>query len=169
MTAYISPEYVYSFLSGPDIVQSKEDAWEIGINCISLAHLALKDLYDYELPRELMCAELYADREHFIPLEDGEAMMVGDLVWFGIEDPEVQVHEFVPHYENGSLINWADFPVKHVAIFTGEYADGDPLLLHSTSIVGTNVVWPLSYFKTYRRYRQLYGVTRLIGAAEISS
>jgi hypothetical protein len=92
---------------------------------------------------------------------DHDALRLGDLVWFGVEEPAIETHEFQPLYENGQLVNWSDFPVKHVAISTGESNDGDPLLLHSTSIAGTNVIWPMSSFATYRRYRKHYGVTRL--------
>lgn len=165
LETYLNPSYAYDFWSGPDVIQSKDEALANGINCISLAHLALQDLFECRLPQSLMCSELYKDREHFRPMNERELNQIGDLMWFGIEDPPVNVDEFVPCYEDGKLINWADFPVKHVAIHTGEDNDGDPLLLHSTSIVGTNIVWPMSYFKTYKRYRRFYGATRLLVAS----
>lgn len=162
---YLNSSYVYDFWSGPDVVQSKQDALAKGINCISLVHLALTDLFDYPLPQSLMCSELYKDREHFRPVHNSEVNQMGDLMWFGIEDPPISTRAFVPHYEDGKLVNWSDFPVKHAAIHTGEDNDGDPLLLHSTSIVGTNTVWPMSYFRTYKRYRKFYGATRLVVAS----
>ncbi len=161
---YLDAAYVYRFSHSPNIVQDREDARRYGINCISLAHLALKDLFNYRLPPGLMCSELYADREHFRQVERLEDMQRGDLVWFGAADPKIELAEFVPQYEDGQLVNWTDFPVKHVAIDTGERGD-DYQLLHSTYVEGTNVVWPLAEFENYKRYKKLYGITRLKNAA----
>jgi hypothetical protein len=108
-----------------------------------------------------MCSELYKDKLHFRPVGNNEVMRTGDLVWFGIESPVVTTDNFIPHYKDGKLINWSDFPVKHVAIFTGGHEGDDPLLLHAMSVVDTNTVWTLSHFKTYKRYCRLYGNTRL--------
>lgn len=159
---YIDPAFEYRFTQGPDVVQSREDAIRYGINCVSLAHLALKDLFEYRLPPDLMCAELHMDREHFVNVNNLQDMQTGDLLWFGIEEPAVAVDDFVPHYVDGQLVNWIDFPVKHVAIYTGEKnEDNDYLLLHSTHVEGTNVIWPLAKFAGYQKYEKLYGITRL--------
>ena len=161
---YLDNAYVYRFSHGPNIVQSREDALRYGINCVSLAHLALKDLFDYQLPPTLMFSELYGDHEHFRQVETLEQMQRGDLVWFGLADPKIEPAKFEPRYEDGQLVNWADFPVKHIAISTGERND-DYQLLHSTHVEGTNVVWPLARFAEYKNYRKLYGITRLKNAA----
>lgn len=159
---YIDPAFEYKFTQGPDVVRNREDAIRYGINCVSLAHLALKDLFEYRLPPDLMCAELHMDREHFVSVGNLQDIQTGDLVWFGIEEPAVTVDEFESYYIDGQLVNWADFPVKHVAIYTGEKGeDNEYLLLHSTHIEGTNVVWPISKFASYQKYQKLYGVTRL--------
>lgn len=87
----------------------------------------------------------------------------GDLAWFGTENADIEPEVFVPVYKDGALTNWADFPIKHAAIHTGEADEaGNPLLLHSTHVEGTNTVWPLPKFAIYRKYRKLYGITRLI-------
>jgi hypothetical protein len=166
MEQYLGNQYVYRFRNNPDRVRSREDAVRYGLNCVSLAHLVLKDLFDYELPAELGCAELYRDQEHFEPVESVGAMQRGDLVWFGVAEPRVQAVEFTPRYEDGQLVNWADFPVKHVAIHTGERRP-DHQLLHATYVEGTNAVWSLGKFANYGRYKKLYGITRL-KAADIS-
>ena len=159
---YIDPTYVYRFTHGPNIVDTREAALRKGINCVSLAHLALKDLFEYSLPADLLCSELYNDREHFRSVAKSETTQTGDLVWFGLENPKTEIAEFVPQYRDGELLNWLDYPIKHVAIHTGERdKQGDYLLLHSTSIVGTNTIWPLRRFANYERYRKLYGFTRL--------
>lgn len=144
-------------------MRSRSDALRDGLNCISLAHLVIKDVFDYELPPRLGCAELYLDREHFKPVESVTDMQIGDLVWFGLQDAVRRPEDIPLRYDDaGNLVNWRDFPVKHVAVSTGHQVDGDPLLLHATNLEGPhNKVWPLSKFSRYPRYRKLYGVTRL--------
>ncbi len=165
---YIDPSYVYRFTQGPDVVQTREDALRDGINCISLAHLALKDIFDYQLPSELQCAEMYLDKHRFTQVDGLAEMRRGDLVWFGIDKAAIQPEEFEPIYEEGALINWSDFPIKHATIHTGEYdIDDNPLLLHSTHVEGTNTIWPLPKFAEYQKYRKLYGITRLILDSEV--
>lgn len=160
LSQFISDDFRYKFSHGPNIIHSKEQARREGINCISLAHLALKALYGVTLPSALMCSELHQDREYFEEVTHKD-MIAGDLVWFGVQDPIIGPDQFVPVYEDGELINWKEYPVKHVAIATGEINHDDPLLLHSTNLTGTNVIWPMRLFAEHRRYRQLYGVTRL--------
>jgi hypothetical protein len=158
---YIDPEFEYSFLAGPDAVCTPHQALQRGINCISIAHFVLKDLFDTELPTTLGCAELCTDREMFQEVTGDLA--VGDLLWFGIgASDEIKPQDFVPIYDgNRNLVNWHDFPVKHVAINTGELLEGEPLLLHSSDYVGTNAIWPLRDFGERYRYQKQYGATRL--------
>jgi hypothetical protein len=165
---FIDPSLRYNFHQGPAQVRSMEDARQNGLNCVSLAHLAMRDMFDQELPPELHCAEMYVDREHFTTVRGIHDMQKGDLVWFGIEDGKIEPEEFRPVYDaHGLLVNWRDFPVKHVTIATGMTDErADPLLLHATHFEGTSVVWPLRKFSEYRRYRRLFGITRLIAAAE---
>jgi cell wall-associated NlpC family hydrolase len=159
---YINPGYVYRFTHGPNVVDSRESALRQGINCVSLAHLALKDLFAVQLPSNLLCSELYNDRIYFRTIDRPTNLQVGDLVWFGVANPKITVDEFVPKYNDGELLNWPDFPVKHVAIYTGDQTEsGEPLLLHSSASEGTNTVWALGRFTTHARYKELYGITRL--------
>lgn len=159
--SYIDPAFVYRFRSGPDVIRSRADALREGINCVSLAHIVLAEMFDYRLPPDLLCTEMYQDREHFREIPELSEAQAGDLVWFGLQDPPVGFADFVPQYRDGDLLNWADFPVKHVAIHTGRHTDDGPLLLHSTHRVGTNAVWPIREFAEYRQYKKSYGVTRL--------
>jgi hypothetical protein len=108
---------------------------------------------------------MYLDRDHFEKVEDVETTRQGDLVWFGIEDAGIQPEEFVPVYLDGALVNWADFPIKHVSLCTGDKDErGRQLLLHATHVGGTNTIWPIDKFAEYRKYRKMYGITRLIPA-----
>lgn len=123
-------------------------------------------MFDYELPASLGCAELYLDREHFMQVESVAEMRAGDLAWFGLRDALKRPEEIRLRYdEDDNLMNWREFPVKHVAIATSLGVEGDPLLLHATYVEGReNKIWPLSKFSTYRNYRKLYGITRLVAA-----
>ena len=156
---YVDSSYTYRFTQGPGVVRTHEDALRDGINCVSLAHLALLDLFNYELPSELQCTEMFLDRQHFTDVRDISQHRLGDLFWFGVDDAVVEPTAFVPIYDDkGNLTNWKDFPIKHVAVATGRVDDsGDPLLLHSTHIEGTNSIWPMRKFGDYRRYRKLHG------------
>lgn len=148
-------------MQNPDKVRTKQDALKDGINCVSLAHLAIGDLFDCKLPPELACAELYRDEDYFAPIEESSDLRLGDLVWFG-KPSAVDPRAIELRYDtSGNLVNWQDSPVKHVAIYTGIKKQGDPLLLHATNYGKRNVIWPLSEFGKYERYKQLYDITRL--------
>lgn len=162
LEAYLAPAFRYNFDQGPQLVRSREDALAHGLNCISLAHLALRDIFDYELPGELHCAEMYLDQQHFTEVGDATQAQRGDLFWFGISGAAQPPEAFQPQYDAaGALVNWREFPVKHVAVHTGDYREDDPLLLHATHRTGTNSVWPLQQFFAYPRYQKLFAVRRL--------
>jgi cell wall-associated NlpC family hydrolase len=162
LDTFIDSAYRYEFWRGPAEVRTIADARQNGLNCIALAHLAMNKLFEVELPSALHCAELYADRQYFNPVAMPSDLQRGDLVWFGIANPPIEPETFVPEYRDGLLVNWRDFPVKHVAIHTGEQdAQNDPLLLHASMLEGTNVVWPLRQFAEHHRYRVCYGASRL--------
>lgn len=164
---FIDPAYVYRFSQGPDKVRTITDAQERGINCVSLAHLAIRHLFGRTLPEELMCYEMFADTAQFDTVGSLDQMQAGDLIWFGIDKPEVPLEDFQPSYNAaGELENWWQSPVKHVAIYTGQQTD-DYQLLHATHLTGTNVVWPLRQFAAYERYRKIYRISRLLQETNI--
>lgn len=158
---YLDPSFVYRFEQGPQVVADIEQAKQDGINCISLTHLAIESLFNYRLPEDLHCAELYQDAGYFDEISSLSAMEVGDVIWFGVETPTIEPGAFVPVYEDGILVNWRDFPVKHAGIFHGWSSNGEPEILHATHLAGTNVIWPLSKFAEFRRYQKIYSVRRL--------
>lgn len=158
---YVDPAFTYRFTQGPDRVPDVITAQRNGLNCIALAHLAIRDLFGHSLPPALHCYEMFSDTAQFSTVESVKDMQAGDLVWFGVRSPKVPLEEYNPQYdEDGALVNWRDNPVKHVAIYTGERAD-DYLMLHATNVEGTNAVWPLWRFATHRRYEQIYRISRL--------
>jgi hypothetical protein len=163
---FLDPAYRYDFWQGPEKVRSDEDARQKGLNCVSLAHLALRNLFNETLPPEMHCYEMYADDAYFKTLGGVDETQQGDLVWFGRQDA-AEPALFVPQYAKGSsfLENWRDSPVKHVAVCTGERYDGEPLLLHATHIEGTNVIWPLRKFEEHERYARVLRVARFMPSA----
>ena len=160
MQKYLDAPFKYEFAQNPDMAPTFDIALAKGINCISLAHLVLKDLYDVDLPTIYRCSELYRDTTYFEDIDDFGSTQLGDLVWLGVANPRVSVENFTPNYKDGELTNWPDFPVKHVAIHTGENSTADNLL-HATYVGKTTTVWPLQKFNEYPRYKKVYGIKRL--------
>jgi hypothetical protein len=78
-----------------------------------------------------------------------------------VDRPRVSLDEFVPPYDGDELTNGGGVPVKHVAICTGTCDDGDHLLLHASSVDGTNALWPLRRFREYNRHRWIYSIRQL--------
>jgi len=165
---YLHPSYAhkYKFTQGPNMVRSHEDARRGGTNCVAFAHLVLKDMFGELLPERLKCYEMYMDQERFEDVDSTDVMQAGDLVWFGLANPDVSTKEFDPNYlDDGHLENWSDFPIRHVGVFTGEIKEGDPMILHSTWSAGT-VIWPLRKFREYDdRYAEVYAIRRFRGAS----
>jgi hypothetical protein len=158
---YLDPAFRYVWSQTPARVRSREDALRDGLNCVALAHLVTRDLFGYRLPARFQALELARDLEHFEPVLDSARMRAGDLVWFGVENPRVGLAEFVPQYDGDELANPDDVPVKHVAICADAGDEGDRLLLHASSVDGTNALWPLPRFRDYDRYRRIHAIGRL--------
>lgn len=160
---YLDPAFRWAYRQSPARVRGRDDALRDGLNCVALAHLVIRDLSGFALPSWLQTYELLHDREYFEPVPGPDLMRAGDLVWFGPSRPPVTLDEFVPRLDGDDITNMTDFPVKHVAICTGSFegGSGDPLLLHASSVAGTNTLWPLRKFSDYDRYRRIYAVRRL--------
>jgi hypothetical protein len=159
--SYLDPSYRYVLSRGPQAVRSREDAISGGLNCIALAHLLTRDLFGYELPESYQCTELSRDYEHFRTVPRPSMMRTGDLVWLGDATASTRVEDFVPRFENGTLANFAEYPINHVAIYTGVYDQADYQLIHANRLDGTNTVWPLAAFRAHARYSKIYAIMRL--------
>jgi hypothetical protein len=163
---YLDPAFRYVWSQNPARVRTRQDALRNGLNCVTLAHLVTRDLFGCTLPARFQSLELARDLAHFEPVTGAGTMRVGDLVWFGVERPRAGLDEFVPRYDGDELMNGGDVPVKHVAICAGPRDDGgrddgDRLMLHASSVDGTNALWPLRRFRDYDRYRRIYVIQRL--------
>jgi hypothetical protein len=88
-------------------------------------------------------------------------MRAGDLVWFGRAESTARIEDFVPRFENGKLANFSEYPINHVAVYTGVYDQSDYQLIHANRVNGTNAVWPLSAFQAHERYSRRYAIMRL--------
>jgi hypothetical protein len=159
--SYLDPSFRYVFSRGPEWVRSREDAMSGGLNCVALAHLLIRDLFGYVLPANYQCTELSTDYEHFCAIPAASLMRTGDLVWFGRADAAVRIEDFVPRFENGKLANFDEYPINHVAIYTGVHGGSDYQLIHANRVAGTNAVWPLGAFRAHERYSRVYAITRL--------
>lgn len=138
-------------------------AVQTGLNCVALAHLVLKDLFDRQLPTSLHCYEMVIDELYFQTLSMDSEMQAGDLVWLGLENPAISLADFMPEYDEGNnLLNWRANPVKHVAIYTGQRINDDLMMLHASQMNNSNTIWPLRQFSRYRRYKKIYRISRLI-------
>jgi len=158
---YLDPGFRYVRAQGPARVRSREDALRDGLNCVALAHLVTRDLFGYTLPASYQSLELIRDREHFEPVAGPGQMQAGDLVWLGVDHPLVGLADFIPRYSGDELLNFDEFPVNHVAMGTGMRENGDHLLLHASTVDGTNALWPLRQFGQHARYSRIYSIQRL--------
>lgn len=159
---YINQDYPYKFSHGPDLVRSRDDARN-GLNCIALAHMVLKDMFGKDLPGYMKCYETFTNDQQFENVARIEDAQAGDLVWFGVANPKISLDQFVPEYKGDVLVNWADFPIEHVGVFTGEFnEDGQHLILHASKYERTKPAkWTIAQFKEKPEYSEIYGIQRL--------
>lgn len=158
---YLDPAFRYVKSQIPARVRSRDDALREGLNCVTLAHLVTQDLFGYTLPAWYQSLELVRDLALFEQVSGQGQMRAGDLVWLGADRPLVSLDEFVPQYCGGELLNFGDFGVNHVAICTGTREAGDHVLLHASTVDGTNALWPMRRFDAHAGYRRIYAIRRL--------
>ncbi len=120
-----------------------EELGRRGINCITLIHQIYRNL-GVSLPQGMWAKEILEDESFaFRTLEEGEDFRFGDIFVFG------------PVLEN---------PYKlHLALFIGEFGEGEPILFHITSKNERGPTnWRLTDFQNYGEYKRVYGVKRLV-------
>ncbi len=113
-----------------------------GINCIALIHQIYKDL-GVILPSGMWAKEILEDEDFaFRTLGEEESYRFGDIFVFG------------PAKSNPYRL--------HLALFTGEFEETEPILFHITSKNGeTPTNWRLSQFQSFWEYGRIYGIKRL--------
>jgi hypothetical protein len=162
LASYLDPRFRFVVTQIPERVRSRDDALGAGLNCIALAHLVTRELFQYSLPSHMQATELSSDVVHFGLVESTADMITGDLLWFGTDKPVIHLDDFIPRFAaDGELLNFDEFPINHVGIYTGERQGAEYLILHASPVDGTNAVWPLSRFADYRRYGTIYKIMRL--------
>lgn len=165
----LKQEWHYNYHSGPQKVRSEQDARERGVNCAAFAHLGIQRMWGAELPPALDVMEMLISDEFLTELIPGQRLAAGDVAFFGkrgvtefrIAPPEVQQQpEEFRHFRK-------KYPGPHLALFTGEGADDDPLFLHANFTDRGVSVWPLSRFLSFsssngnEKYGCLYLVRRV--------
>lgn len=131
----------YNFHHSPRIDLISEEA----VNCQRLVHLLYQTRYQVQLPIGMWSQEIYLDEAViFRTVTNKEQLFEGDIGIFGPKD-------------NSSF----DPRRFHLAVFTGEAHDNDPLLIHATYYDSQVSIWKLSEFFHKPRYAELIRIKRL--------
>lgn len=159
---FLSYRLKYNYECGPDVVSSIETALTKGINCVSLAHILLSDFYHVHLTSNFKCIEMFYHNNFLRNITDEEEFVLGDILFFGKEGLTELFANYIPRYNEGTLVNGSDFPGLHVGIYTGnKTTETIPLIIHASFIDKGVSVWPLDKFLQYPRYKKIYAVKRL--------
>lgn len=157
----------YKWEQGPQQVRSLQAAYEHGLNCVSLSHLALESL-GVMLPKDLHCYEMWEDiqrtRRSLRPVEELHVVREGDVVILGLDRRDDVMRHFSPRYsDDGFLKNYADNPLRHVAVCTGEVdeASGTPIVLHTNHHSGVEIA-SLDHVRRVEEHAKVYGIGRAI-------
>lgn len=131
----------YQLKHGPEKL-GQIDPREDGVNCQLLLHMALKLLYNAQMPPFFRSKELFEPNPLFADVACIDASTVGDAFLFG------RVLETDPRH-------------LHVAIRADINSNGkQPLLLHANRVDSRVSVWPLDAFTDHSRYNKLFGMRR---------
>ena len=156
----LDPQFEYVFTQGPDKATNLHEAAEHGMNCVSVAHWLLDKLTGHRLPTDMYCFEMFYSSV-FEAVRAVREMRIGDLVWLG-NPANGRMQDSIPDFADGQMANWGGCPVNHIGVFTGRFAwHNDPLILHASSVEGTNVVQPLSAMARVPNWSHVYGIKRL--------
>lgn len=173
-------EFSYSYPNGPHKEYSLTELKEIGLNCVSLAHLMIESL-GMSLSSRLRCAELFFDQNEtkFIylqnlvsklildqvePIDQAKKLQLqpGDLFFFG----DVKFLEEIKKFSQSDLAVDDNGELKigkfrlHLAVQTGLDEKGQPKLLHANVVEDAVSLWSLDEFCSHQRYQLLYAIKR---------
>lgn len=163
ITHYLTAGYKYNFDSGPDKIRSREEALSHGLNCGTLVHLLIREIFAVELPPRLMCLEMFHDSRFFRTLESWERLELGDVMFVGSVDIANQLQRFVPIYTpDGRFANWEEHPKLHLALFNGgDVTSDEATFIHATQFGRSVALWTTSDFRRYKTYNACYARRRL--------
>jgi hypothetical protein len=169
--SYLNSGCVYSFANGPDVIRSREQAAQQGLNCIALMHLLIRELFDIELPDYLKGWEMYRDNPYLSKVPSMHDIKLGDMFFFGRDQLPSYAVQYAPQYDDkNELINRAagdkligqQYAGVHLAMHTGEFNSArEPMLIHTNKIEGTIVIWPLARFLGLEQYSTIHAIKRV--------
>jgi hypothetical protein len=159
---YTKLELHYAYTSGPNLVQTIEDAQMHGLNCGALAHLLIYELFGYRLPWQLMCVELFHDDTHFLRLFPFTDLEVGDILFVGREGAHEGLQTFQPMRNvDGTFANWNEHPRFHLAVCIDNTYYDDCRLIHISPRSQGVEITHIHAFQATKQYRRIHGVRRL--------
>ncbi len=161
MEQFISPPIPYELLHGPLTAPDIASARQNGANCYALYRLARKALgVEENLPSEGLYEAVLAVPSLGAEDRTGD-LRVGDGISFGPQAPKIAIDRFMPEFdEQGYLMNWRDFPIRHIGIVASVGGDTGPQILHASQYDGKSTIWPLDMFQNFPRYARQFGTHR---------
>ena len=160
---YLNSSLRYEKLSGPDKVSSFDDAKKYGLNCGALVHILIKELFNFKLPKELMCIELSYDQKYFKDVTKSKNIKRGDISILAKEGISHLFEPFKGEYiSTEKIYDISKHPRIHLLMYTGESnSNGSPLLIHSNPLSENaieiapieNILKNKNYKKEYKRCR----------------
>lgn len=127
----------------PEILERGEEVLG-GVNCITLVHWVVRDLFRKKLPPQLWLYEMLRNEypDYISPLLCGETPKQGDVYLVG------RRRDF--------------YQQIHAAIHTGIETNSGPLLLHANGFSERRITtWPLSQFLNSKRYPTIFQIMRV--------
>lgn len=142
---YTCLDWTYDVNANPTLAWSKDHANIV--NCQSFIHSVYHGVLGIRLPLGLWSQEFYEDRDFFYSVADDvlnnlQNLRLADIFLFGRQ-----------HNTNPKLL--------HLGLFSGEFRENNPLIVHANMYDKGVGVWPLTVFSQYLRYEKIFDVKRL--------
>lgn len=160
--SFLQARYTYVYRSSPDFIRNREDACHYGLNCGTLVHLLVHEIFDCEFPPRLMCLEMSYDKDYLEQVEEPYNWQLGDILFFTSVENAICLDEYRPHFTiDGRLTDWQSHPPLHLGLCTDQKLGDEPFIIHASPIDRGPSLWPLGRFQKIRQYEVLYCVRRL--------
>jgi hypothetical protein len=159
----IENPYPYAFCSNSWDITDEATARDTGLSCHSFAWLSAI-LRGFYMPHGGLPYETYRDKVHIATIDSFEKMQRDDILWHG--PAGVNVNNFKPMYnQDGYLTNWhgaEGSPAQHMSVFTGDFDNGDPVVVHASFRHGKTIASPLSEISAIPSLGAVTRIGRLI-------